>query len=151
MTRRRQQRTLPSLSIRSSSRPRSWRGSRPNSEILYRWRWRWQADSGHEVVLETTPAPLSTAASFPLGPTRRPPHLERLCFSRFGASAELTLYNAVLMWLLALLWKIEPLRAGEVVERCAGRAMSEQGHAPTPAPAGRYASFEPLRRARRRS
>ncbi len=85
----------------------------------------------------------------------------RLHFTRFGASAEITLYNAVLMWLLALLWKVDPMRAPDTVEQCAERAMSEYTNnsplPPSPPHLGsrssaaaeaamRYASFEPLRR-----
>ena len=49
------------------------------------------------------------------------------------------LYNATLMWLLALLWKLEPLGANSRIESCALAA--------TPLDADtRYSSFEPLRR-----
>ena len=51
------------------------------------------------------------------------------------------------MWLLALLWKVEPFSASEVVERCAERAMEAANATPTSdreKKSMRYASFAPL-------
>ncbi len=71
------------------------------------------------LVYRSTPDQ-SVALPTGLGGSRQ---LERLQFTRFGAAAEIMLYNAVLIWLLALLWKLEPFHAGEIVERCATDAM----------------------------
>ncbi|KAI1267886.1 hypothetical protein F5Y18DRAFT_442281 [Xylariaceae sp. FL1019] len=42
----------------------------------------------------------------------------------FGLAADIALYNAVLMWLLALVNEFEPLRAEAVVEGCAVQAQA---------------------------
>jgi len=49
------------------------------------------------------------------------------------------LYNATLMWLLALLWKMDPLGASQRIETCATTAT------PAETSVG-YLGFEPLRR-----
>ena len=91
---------------------------------LYQWRWQWHARSRHEVCLET----------FDTEP------IHRLHFVRFVAASEIMLYNSILMWMLALVFKIDPIKAAEHVETCAAAS------APPTGPGERYASFAPLRR-----
>jgi hypothetical protein len=67
------------------------------------------------------------------------------------------LYNATLMWLLALLWKVDPMnsRVSDEIRFCAHRAMetasnyatmTDPSRAPSPPYITRNVSFEPLRR-----
>ncbi|KAH7109522.1 hypothetical protein EDB81DRAFT_704630 [Dactylonectria macrodidyma] len=107
---------------------------------LYRWRWKWQAESGHQVSIDsgTTWQP-NGAASAVLGSIGTSRRLDRLVFGKFVAATEIMLYNATLMWLLALLWKTDPVDAGSRIEVCADAAMPTDGDT-------RYTSFEPLRR-----
>ncbi|KAF5649616.1 transposase tc1 [Fusarium sp. NRRL 52700] len=49
------------------------------------------------------------------------------------------LYNATVMWLIALQWKIDSVSASSRIESCADAAMPDE-------PAARYLFFEPLRR-----
>ncbi|KAJ9137097.1 transcriptional regulatory protein moc3 [Pleurostoma richardsiae] len=122
-------------------------------ESLYRWRWRWQALHGHEVVVDTarSPRPTNGPAERLLGPIGSSRRSGVLRFVRPAAAAEIALYNAVLMWLLALLWRVKTLGAGEVIEICARRAAGTGGRssrtaAEQAAVLPQQASFEPLRR-----
>ena len=96
-------------------------------ERLFLWRWTWQRHHGHEVSVDlespSLPQP-NASANKVLGSIGRPRRSERLVFSRAGAAAEIMLYNATLMWLLALLWKLEPLLAGDVIKQCSMRAAA---------------------------
>ncbi|KAH7121625.1 hypothetical protein EDB81DRAFT_230961 [Dactylonectria macrodidyma] len=108
-------------------------------KTLYQWRWKWQAESGHQVSVDNgTTWQANGAAAAVLGSIGTSRHLDRLVFCKFVAATEIMLYNAALMWLLALLWKTDPLGAGSRIEACADTTMPE-GDA-------RFASFEPLRR-----
>ena len=96
-------------------------------ERLFLWRWIWQRHHGHEVSVDLkSPSPQqpNASASKILGSIGRPRRSERLVFSRASAAAEIMLYNATLMWLLALLWKVEPLLAGDVIKQCSMRAAA---------------------------
>ncbi|KAF7555111.1 hypothetical protein G7Z17_g2456 [Cylindrodendrum hubeiense] len=108
---------------------------------LYQWRWRWQTDSGDQVAVDSSKTwqPNGSAATI-LGSIGTSRHLDRLRFGKFVAAIEIMLYNATLMWLLALLWKTDPLGAGIRIEVCATAAM------PVDDEARQYTSFEPLRR-----
>ncbi|KAH7386901.1 hypothetical protein DE146DRAFT_186573 [Phaeosphaeria sp. MPI-PUGE-AT-0046c] len=82
--------------------------------LLYQWRWQWQTRSAHEVGADTT---------FPQSyPTATEPTL-RLRFRRFVVASELMLYNATLMWLTALLFKINPNSGSNAIQTCATTAM----------------------------
>ncbi|RSM19447.1 hypothetical protein CDV31_001607 [Fusarium ambrosium] len=107
---------------------------------LYRWRWQWQARSGDQVEVDTgITSQLNGPAAEALGSIGTSRQLGRLRFGKFTLVTELMLYNATLMWLLALLWKMDPLGASQRIETCATTA--------TPAEASvRYLGFEPLRR-----
>ncbi|KAI0145500.1 hypothetical protein GGR57DRAFT_300129 [Xylariaceae sp. FL1272] len=77
-------------------------------ELLFIWRLHWQHAFGSQVWLE----PSSQQGS------------AQLLFSRPGLAADLALYNAVLVWLLALVHEFEPLRAEAIVEACAVQAQA---------------------------
>jgi len=102
-------------------------------ETLYVWWWRWQAANGDVASTSLTdaqdpePNPDATAAAEPLHATGAP---KQLVFSRFDAAAEIALYNAVLIWLLALVWKLEPVRGAEIIESCAENAMTRATGSP---------------------
>ncbi|KAI8635469.1 hypothetical protein F5Y19DRAFT_482686 [Xylariaceae sp. FL1651] len=94
-----------------------------NLRRLYRWRWHWQAQFGTDVSVDEKSAYksnyLATRELGSIGTTRRQ---DRLRFARSELAADIMLYNAVLMWLLALLNDFAPLRASSVIERCAKQA-----------------------------
>lgn len=99
--------------------------------ILYQWRWKWQKRSAHEVGTQASSVVSASDSSEQVG---------RLRFRRIVAASEIMLYNAVLMWLMALLYKMDPLGASQQIEACANAAI------PPNDDAARYASFQPLRR-----
>ncbi|RYP64250.1 hypothetical protein DL769_006730 [Monosporascus sp. CRB-8-3] len=92
-------------------------------EKLYRWRWDWQHENGQHIAVddESSWQPEDPAWNLlnEFGKNRR---LARLRFDRPVYANDVMLYNAALMWLMALLWKIEPSRAGVVITNCARRA-----------------------------
>lgn len=107
---------------------------------LYEWRWRWQSTSGHHVgVDEAEKQPPNGPAFASLGPIGSSRKFGRLRFAKFVAATELMLYNAALMWLLALLWKLDPFGAGPRIESCAVAATPQGSEA-------WEISFDPLRR-----
>ena len=71
-------------------------------ERLFQWRWRWE-ESNLNAVWEIEPDQLSTETPLssmrPAGPV--------LMFSSFTRAAEISLYNAVLLCLLGLLWTLK--------------------------------------------
>ncbi|KAH8724800.1 hypothetical protein GQ44DRAFT_654167, partial [Phaeosphaeriaceae sp. PMI808] len=81
--------------------------------LLYRWRWKWQARSSHQVSSElgSTPPPITVIGSS-----------GRLRFHRFVLASEIMLYNATLMWLLALVFKMNLQGASRFIEVCATTA-----------------------------
>ncbi|RYO94270.1 hypothetical protein DL764_007868 [Monosporascus ibericus] len=92
-------------------------------EKLYRWRWDWQHENGQYVAVDDKSSwqPDDPAWNV-LGEFGKNRRLARLRFDRPVHANDVMLYNAALMWLLALLWKIEPSRAGVVITNCARRA-----------------------------
>jgi len=117
-------------------------------ETLYRWRWRWQAQHGHTVASDRTTPETNAPASKALGSIGTPRKLCRLSFSRADSAADIMLYNAVLMWLIALLWDLEPLAAGSIINDTAERARDgvRPSTVTSPSNGSRYVSFAPLRR-----
>lgn len=82
--------------------------------LLYQWRWQWQIRCAHEVGADTSfpqSYPAATAPTF------------RLRFRRFVVASELMLYNAALMWLMALMFKINPNGGSHAIQACATTAM----------------------------
>ncbi|RYP34757.1 hypothetical protein DL767_004094 [Monosporascus sp. MG133] len=107
-------------------------------EKLYHWRWDWQHENGQYIAVdnESSWQPDDPAWNL-LSEFGKNRSLARLRFDRPVHANDVMLYNAALMWLMALLWKIEPSRAGIIITNCARRAT------PTPefpAPS----SFNPL-------
>jgi hypothetical protein len=82
--------------------------------LLYQWRWQWQSRSACEVG-----ADMDFLSSYP---SATEPTL-RLRFHRFVVASELMLYNATLMWLIALLFKLNPMSAVNAIQACATTAM----------------------------
>ncbi|EWY83117.1 hypothetical protein FOYG_12969 [Fusarium oxysporum NRRL 32931] len=107
---------------------------------LYLWRWQWQARSGNHVESDAGNTPqLNGRAAEALGSIGTSRQSGRLRLGKFALATELMLYNATLMWLIALYWKIDPVSASARIEACADAAMPDE-------PANNYLSFEPLRR-----
>ncbi|KAI2462898.1 hypothetical protein F4781DRAFT_418451 [Annulohypoxylon bovei var. microspora] len=92
---------------------------------LYCWRWRWQGRFGSEVATindhnNVSQSDEETVKSLnPIGLSR---WANRLEFIRPDAAADVMLYNAVLMWLLALIWDLDPLHTDKLIENCANQA-----------------------------
>lgn len=107
--------------------------------MLYEWRWAWQSISGHHVGVDETEQPSNGPAFASLGGIGTSRQFGRLRFGKFVAATEMMLYNAALMWLLALLWKLDPFGAGRRIEACAVAATPDGSEA-------WETSFEPLRR-----
>ncbi|KAF2804810.1 uncharacterized protein BDZ99DRAFT_143497 [Mytilinidion resinicola] len=66
---------------------------------LYSWRWAWDA-ANTGAVWEVCPSPSPAIAPRAVDKT--------LHFSSHVLASEISLYNAVLMWLLGLLWRLDP-------------------------------------------
>ncbi|RFU27315.1 hypothetical protein B7463_g9035, partial [Scytalidium lignicola] len=127
---------------------------------LYRWRWHWEAHFGTDVDVDKDLTHQGNGTmQIKLGPTGSLRPLDRLHFKHFGTAADIMLYNSVLMWLLALVWELDPLRAGDLIEQCASNAMEhvmwnrnedtvldmEFKFGESSVSISRYTSFEPLR------
>lgn len=119
-------------------------------ESLFMWRLRWQVSFGADVYAESGIQNSSVESLVP--PNDSTVNcLDKLQFSRPGAAADIALYNSVLMWLLALLNELEPLKAHFIVESCAYQAMMSMPGAEIAFTSGSATglgeppSFEPLR------
>ncbi|OTB07266.1 hypothetical protein M426DRAFT_8993 [Hypoxylon sp. CI-4A] len=116
-------------------------------ERLYRWRWDWQLKHGQYVAeikhewQSNTPSPRSTESiNSPMG-------FGRLQFDRAVCADDISLYNAVLMWLMALIWKLQPIQAPYIIRECSRRSsMSPTSSPKSPAFSTQRISFEPLYR-----
>lgn len=119
-------------------------------ESLFVWRLHWQIAFGLDVCAESgiRESSMEFFTHPNDSPTNRP---DKLRFSRPGAASDIALYNAVLMWLLALISELEPLNAEFIIQRCAYQALVSRPDvefAFTPRPATELTelpSFEPLR------
>jgi hypothetical protein len=69
----------------------------------HNWRWQWE-EMNPEVAWEVEPNTLPSDQVL----TARRPIRKVLCFSSFSKAAELCLYNAVILFLLGLLWTLKP-------------------------------------------
>lgn len=91
-------------------------------EQLFKWRWRWEGENLHAAWEE------DSDRETPLGRTIR--------FATLSQAVEIMIYNSVLIWILGLLWKLDPLNIPHIVSDAAGRAQdsgSRQQHtAPSP-------------------
>lgn len=108
--------------------------------LLYQWRWQWQFRSAREVGADVD--------FFQSYPSATQPTL-RLRFRRFVVASELMLYNATLMWLVAMLFKLNPVSAGNTIQACATTAMPQSDTVastsfyPLWPPGGTYSLREP--------
>ncbi|XXG96885.1 hypothetical protein Hte_003176 [Hypoxylon texense] len=86
-------------------------------ERLYHWRWDWQYEYGQYVTADEPDWQ-------PNSPTSRGAYGEgpRLQFGRSVFANDIMLYNAALLWLMSLLWKLEPSGAASIIDGCAQRA-----------------------------
>ncbi|KAI1457808.1 hypothetical protein F4805DRAFT_166004 [Annulohypoxylon moriforme] len=116
-------------------------------ERLYRWRWEWQRKCGHHVTVDRcewnqSPSPKSE------GSIGNPPGISRLQFDRPVYANDIMLYNAALMFLMTLIWKLQPSRAASVMGACARRASTASISSPrspkSPASPLPSSYFEPL-------
>ncbi|KAI1098265.1 hypothetical protein F4804DRAFT_132420 [Jackrogersella minutella] len=112
---------------------------------LYCWRWDWQRKYGRYVTIDdyewqrNTPSP--KAKDF----TRNPIRTSRLQFDRPVHADDIMLYNATLMFLMALIWKLQPLQAESIMRACARHASTPQASPPkSPTSALPNVYFEPL-------
>ncbi|KAI5926465.1 hypothetical protein F4810DRAFT_725122 [Camillea tinctor] len=125
-------------------------------EKLYRWRWDWQSRYGQHVTVGTTGWRPDSAAIKALGSSDHSRMLDRLHFDRPVYANDITLYNATLMWLLSLLWKLKSSQAVSIIDACARRAdpfssnypqhpslYHQEGEVMMPS---QHISFEPLTR-----
>ncbi|KAI0110409.1 hypothetical protein GGR51DRAFT_90790 [Nemania sp. FL0031] len=97
-------------------------------ESLFVWRLHWQFAFSREVSVES--GTQNSSNESPIRPND--PSLDRLGklhFSRPGAAADIGLYNAVLMWLIALINELQPFKAQSIVQTCAYQAMTSMSHA----------------------
>ena len=78
------------------------------------WRWQWELISGRYVSSDTQ-VPFSSKT------------LASLHFPHPSAAHECMLYNAVLMWLFGLLYKLEPCSTPLRIRACAAAAKTKSG------------------------
>lgn len=91
-------------------------------ESLFVWRLHWQIAFGLDVRVDSgIREPSMEFFFYPNDSSGNRP--DKLLFSRPGAAADIALYNAVLMWLLALINELEPLNAESIIQTCAYRAL----------------------------
>ncbi|KAI0181208.1 hypothetical protein GGR52DRAFT_23480 [Hypoxylon sp. FL1284] len=111
---------------------------------LYQWRWDWQYEYGQCVTAsESDWQSNSSDSRGACGETAQ------LQFSRSVFANDIMLYNAALMWLMALLWKIEPSKAASIIDNCAQRTAITSVPSSTrssPVLSPHDIVFEPLRR-----
>ncbi|KAI1112672.1 hypothetical protein F5Y14DRAFT_442434 [Nemania sp. NC0429] len=106
-------------------------------ESLFVWRLHWQIAFGSDVRAESGTRESSVEFTNGLPGNRT----DKLRFSRPVAASDIALYNAVLMWLLALINELEPLSAELIIQTYVEFAFTAQ-------PATQlteFPSFEPLR------
>ncbi|KAI1771605.1 hypothetical protein F4818DRAFT_196352 [Hypoxylon cercidicola] len=90
--------------------------------MLYRWRWHWQECFGSEVTAANRGCQFDEPFVKLLGSAGISRRFDQLNFARPATAADIMLYNAVLIWLLALMWDLEPFGADGLIEQCAKRA-----------------------------
>ncbi|KAI0379646.1 hypothetical protein F5Y04DRAFT_127251 [Hypomontagnella monticulosa] len=114
-------------------------------ERLYKWRYDWQRRYGQHVTKgayrwdSNSPSP---KAEDPGSSSPKEPGF--LQFDRPVYADDIALYNAALMWLMSLIWKLEPSRAASLIRGCVRRAASASSLPPRSSPSMRIVSFEPL-------
>ncbi|KAI0901671.1 hypothetical protein F4806DRAFT_8674 [Annulohypoxylon nitens] len=88
-------------------------------ERLYRWRWEWQRKYGQHVTIDQSYSSpkFKDLAGNPMG-------VGRLHFDRPVYANDIMLYNAALMFIMTLIWKLQPSQAASVIDICARRASA---------------------------
>ncbi|KAI2615538.1 hypothetical protein GGR54DRAFT_294123 [Hypoxylon sp. NC1633] len=114
-------------------------------ERLYRWRWDWQRRYSRCVTVEDpgrqSNSPIFQADTSP-SPEAKPGRLE---FDRYVHADDITLYNAALMWLMTLIWKLQPFQAASIIDCCARRAATWSTLSPeSPTLSSFNNTFDPL-------
>ncbi|OTA80825.1 hypothetical protein M434DRAFT_37809 [Hypoxylon sp. CO27-5] len=113
-------------------------------EKLYRWRWSWQRMYGQYVTItkrewQSSLSPKTSDSTSNLADTGH------LLFSRPVYADDITLYNAALMWLMTLIWKLQPYQAASIIRGCARcAAASSTSPCNSPTLSSNDISFEPL-------
>ncbi|KAL7626454.1 hypothetical protein AAE478_003226 [Parahypoxylon ruwenzoriense] len=118
-------------------------------EKLYRWRFDWQKRYGQYITTDASQARPNDVIFKARGSISDSRNLGRLQFARFVYANDIALYNAALMWLMALIWKLEPLRAASIIKGCAQRAAGPLRPPLSPVPPALISnniSFDPLHR-----
>lgn len=93
-------------------------------EQLFTWRWCWEGENLH--------------AAWEVESDREASVGRRLCFATLSQAVEIMIYNSVLIWILGLLWKLDPLNVHSTVLDAAGNAQDPSSH--------RYITLSPLHR-----
>lgn len=113
-------------------------------ERLYKWRWDWQRRYGQHVTKDAYGWDSSSPSPKAEGRSASPQESGYLRFDRPVYADDIALYNAALMWLMTLIWRLEPSRATSLIRGCARRAASASSLPPRSSPSMRIISFEPL-------
>jgi hypothetical protein len=87
---------------------------------LFTWRWRWNQRNS-SFVAETPGAAPSQSSSY------HSPCTHSLHFSAFLLATEITLYNAVYIWLVGLLWRLTPQSAPTRIKEAGRITRSIEG------------------------
>ncbi|KAI2465540.1 hypothetical protein F4781DRAFT_21297 [Annulohypoxylon bovei var. microspora] len=114
-------------------------------EKLYRWRWDWQHKYGQYVTIDiyeghqSSPSPKTEDFANPTG-------INRLQFDCPVYANDIMLYNAALMFLMTLIWKLQPSQGASIINACARRASISSTSSPKSptSPLLPTAYFEPL-------
>lgn len=100
--------------------------------FLFQWRWHWQDRAGHEVGRDVGFASPEIGSSG---------ELTKLRFRHFVLATDIMLYNSTLMWLMALISKLDPRNAILHIQECGTVAASQDGRSTQD-----RNDFEPLHR-----
>jgi hypothetical protein len=94
-------------------------------ENLFRWRWEWDVlnpNAAWETEFSEKTSGLPTS-------NHCVPSISRLCgkhlhFSTLSQASEIMLYDAILLWLIGLLWKLNPTTIADIVLSASAKAKS---------------------------
>lgn len=75
-------------------------------EQLFKWRWRWEGVNQHAAWEEESDRKASVG--------------RKILFQNLPQAVEIMTYNSVLIWILGLLWKLDPLNTHYTVLNAAG-------------------------------
>lgn len=77
-------------------------------EQLFKWRWRWEGENLHAAWEEDSHRRASVGRA--------------IRFATLPQAVEIMIYNSVLIWILGLLWKLDPLNVHSAILDAAGNA-----------------------------